>query len=127
MSRSRVDTRGLVLALDAERMARGLSWRGLAKEIGVSASLLSRLNNGYKPDADGFATLVKWLRQPAESFITTDHDEATDPTRRESDLVAQLTPLLRAQRDLTEEDVRNLQEVLQASVRLARSRRAADQ
>ena len=35
----------------------------------MSPSLLSRLGNDLRPDADGFATLVRWLNMPAEQFM----------------------------------------------------------
>ena len=43
MTKTKIDVHGLYAALDAERTARDWSWRQLAKEIGVSPSLLSRL------------------------------------------------------------------------------------
>ena len=53
---TKVDVGALYAALDAERDARGVSWRQLAKEIGVSPSMLSRLGNGQRPDADTLDT-----------------------------------------------------------------------
>jgi transcriptional regulator with XRE-family HTH domain len=115
MTRTKIDVQGLHAALDAERMARGLSWRQLAKEIGVSPSLLSRLSNDQRPDADGFATLVRWLNIPAEEFmVDVEGDRGTQP---EPDLLAQLAPLLRARQDLNKRDVAYLEEVIRATVR----------
>jgi transcriptional regulator with XRE-family HTH domain len=115
MTKSRIDVQGLYAALDAERSARGLSWRQLAKEIEVSPSLLSRLSNGLRPDADGFATLVRWLNMPGEQFMA-DLDVAPR-TQPEPDLVTQLAPLLRARQDLDERDIAYLEEVIRATVR----------
>src|SRR3954453_19007702 len=99
MTRTRIDVRGLYAALDAERVARGMSWRQLAKEIGVSPSLLSRLGNDLRPDADGFATLVRWLNMPAEQFMLDPEGKRSD--QPEPDLVTQIGPLLRARKDLS--------------------------
>lgn len=115
MTRTKIDIQGLYAALDAERTARGLSWRQLAKEIGVSPSLLSRLGNDLRPDADGFATLVRWLNMPAEKFMVDVDSERG--TQSEPDLVTQLAPLLRARHDLDKRDVAYLQEVIRATVR----------
>jgi transcriptional regulator with XRE-family HTH domain len=115
MTKTRIDVQGLYAALDAERSARGLSWRQLAKEIGVSPSLLSRLSNGLRPDADGFATLVRWLNMPAEQFMA-DLDVAPR-TQPEPDLVTQLAPLLRARQDLDKRDIAYLEDVIRATVR----------
>jgi transcriptional regulator with XRE-family HTH domain len=115
MAKTRIDTTGLYAALDAERTAQGWSWRQLAKEVGVSPSLLSRLGNEQRPDADGFATLVRWLNMPAENFMI----DADDQRERQSepDLVTQLVPLLRARQDLDDRDVAYLEEVIRATVK----------
>ena len=115
MTRTKIDVQGLYAALDAERTARGLSWRQLAKEIGVSPSLLSRLSNDQRPDANGFATLVRWLNMPAEEFMVD--VEGDRGTQSEPDLLTQLAPLLRARQDLDKRDIAYLEEVIRATVR----------
>lgn len=120
MSRTKIDVPALYGALNAAREERRLSWRALAKEMEVSPSLLSRMANGYRPDADGFATLVRWLRMPAETFMTGEGNDVEQP-----DLGVELAPLLRARKDLTEADVTYLEEVIQATVRRARAARDA--
>ncbi len=121
MTRTKIDVRGLYAALDAERTARELSWRQLAKEIGVSPSLLSRLGNDLRPDADGFATLVRWLNMPAEQFMVDTDGERT--AQAVPDLVTQLAPLLRARQDLDKRDVAYLEDVIRATVRHAQASR----
>jgi transcriptional regulator with XRE-family HTH domain len=115
MAKTTVSPALLYATLDAVRKERGLSWRSLAKEIGVSPSLLSRLGNGLKPDADGFATIVAWLKVPAEQFFAND-EEPPATKQPEPDLMAQLTPLLRARKDLTETDINYLQQVIAATI-----------
>lgn len=113
MARDRLDTEALYAALDAQRAARKLSWRQLAKEVGVSPSTMTRIANGQRPDVDAFAALVRWLGQSADMFLVGD-DEAP---REEPDLVAQLAPLLRARRDLKEEDAKYLEDLISVAVR----------
>lgn len=120
MNRTSIDVEGLFAALNAAREARGSSWRALAKEIGVSPSLLSRLGNGLKPDADSFATLVRWLGLSAEQFFVDPKDQADRP---EPELMAQLAPLLRARHDLTKADVDYLEEIIAATVRRTQATR----
>ena len=83
MARTTVSPVLLYSTLDAVRKERGLAWRSLAREIGVSPSLLSRRGNGLKPDGDGFATIVGWLKVPAEQFFVEKqnplHTGATAP------------------------------------------------
>lgn len=120
MAKTTINTAALYSALDAARQERQLSWRALAGEIGVSPSLLSRLGNGLKPDTDGFATIIAWLRLPAEDFFEREGERDADDTR-EPDLMAQLAPLLRARKDLSETDVKYLQQVIGATIERARA------
>ena len=120
MPKARINVGALYAALDAEREARDLSWRQLAHDVGVSPSTLSRMGQGSGPAADAFAALVDWLGVPAEEFI----DRGGDSTSREvPDLVAQVAPLLRARKDLTEADVEYLEQLIGAAVRRFRADR----
>lgn len=120
MAKTRIDARGLKTTLDEVRKEKALSWRQLAGEIGVSPSLLSRLRNDYKPDAEGFITLVKWLGVPVDTFLI---DEEDDSDAQQPELMAELAPLLRARKDLDDDDVQYLQDVIQATLRRASSKR----
>lgn len=115
----RVDVPGLYRALDAQRQAKGMSWRQLAHEAGVGPSLLSRMGNGQRPDLDGFLALTQWLGAPAENFTVRPEDRALEQPQQE--LEAELTPLLRARRDLSEADRQYLLEVVRATVKRVRS------
>lgn len=114
-----VDVKALYAALDAARQPRGLSWRQLAKEIGVSASTISRMAGGLKPDVTAFAAMTTWLRMPAEDFYVGAEAEPSE----EPDLLAQLVPLLRARKDLNAGDVAYLEEVIGAATRRFRAER----
>ncbi|MER5494874.1 helix-turn-helix domain-containing protein [Streptomyces sp. NPDC002490] len=117
MARTRVNVATLYAALDAARTTRGLSWRQLAGEVGVSPSTMTRLANGHRPDVDAFAALVQWLSLPAENFMIDPAAEAEAKPTAEPELLVQLAPLLRARSDLGEEDVRYLEEVIGAAMR----------
>lgn len=119
MPRTRVDVPKLYGALDVARRERDLSWRQMAGEVGVSPSTMTRLANGYRPDVDAFAALVRWLRLPAEDFMSGDDHMRHD----EPELLVQLAPLLRARSDLQAEDVQYLEEVIGAAVRRFSSER----
>lgn len=93
MARTKIDTTALHRALDNERMERHLSWRGLAGEIGVTPSTLSRLRAGYKPDAEGFMTLVLWLGLRPEDFVDA---PPQDRPARQPCLAVELELLLRS-------------------------------
>lgn len=116
-----VDVKSLHAALDLAREEKGLSWRQLAKELDVSASTLSRMANGLRPDVSAFAAMTTWLRMPAESFY-----RVAASTDEEPELVAQLAPLLRARRDLKAKDVEYLEELIGGAVRRFRADRSKD-
>ncbi len=115
-----VDVQALHAALDAARAEKGLSWRQLAKDLGVSASTISRMANGLKPDVTAFAAMTTWLRMPAETFYVTPQDGSVG---EEPELVASLVPLLRARSDLSGDDVAYLEEVISAAARRFRAER----
>jgi transcriptional regulator with XRE-family HTH domain len=106
--------------LDAARTEKGLSWRQLAREIGVGPSTISPMANGLNPDITAFATMTTWLRMPAEALYATTPPGADED---EPELVASLVPLLRARRDLAEGDVAYPEEVIGAAARRFRAER----
>ncbi|RYC10558.1 helix-turn-helix domain-containing protein [Nocardioides zhouii] len=113
-----VNVKALHAALDAAREAEDLSWRQLAKELGVSASTISRMSQGLRPDVTAFAAMTTWLRMSAEDFY-----EGAAASDEDPDLVAQLGPLLRARKDLSEKDVSYLEEVIAAAAKRFQSER----
>src|SRR5947209_20604587 len=68
---SGVSTAELGSAVRRRREQHGLSLRDVAEETGVSASTLSRIENGTgKPDADNIARLTAWLDVPMERIMS---------------------------------------------------------
>lgn len=61
MSRHQLDVPELYRWLDTKRRAGGLSWRQLAHLLGLASSTMTRLAQGYRPDADALVTLMVWL------------------------------------------------------------------
>ena len=83
MAAVRVDVERLHKSVDERRLARGLSWRQVAAETDLSTSTLSRLARGYRPDVDGFASLVSWLGEEADAFfIRSRSAEESGPAQR---------------------------------------------
>ncbi len=71
-AKSLVNTVELGRAIRRKREEMGLSLRDVADETGVSASTLSRIENGTgKPDADNIARLTGWLNMPMERVMGT--------------------------------------------------------
>jgi predicted transcriptional regulator len=55
-----MSVRDLWMGLNAARIERGISWRALAREAGVSASTVSRMPD-RSPNIEGFQRLLVWL------------------------------------------------------------------
>ncbi|MFN6963342.1 MAG: helix-turn-helix domain-containing protein [Pyrinomonadaceae bacterium] len=67
---SLINTVELGRAIKRRREELGLSLRDVANETGVSASTLSRIENGTgKPDADNIARLTSWLDMPVDRVM----------------------------------------------------------
>jgi transcriptional regulator with XRE-family HTH domain len=75
-----VNTAELGSAIRRRREEQGLSLRDVADETGVSASTLSRIENGTgKPDADNIARLAAWLDMPIERVMHHAQRGVADP------------------------------------------------
>ena len=78
--KSGVNTSELGDAMRRRREQQGMSLRDVAEETGVSASTLSRIENGTgKPDADNIARLAAWLDMPIERVMHHGPRSAADP------------------------------------------------
>jgi len=105
----RVNIDGLYAAMNAARIERGLSWRQVAGEIGVSPSTLTRMGQGKRPDVDSFAAMIRWVNLPAERFmIQPPHSEPGDP-------MAEVVAILHGHPRLDAHEARVLENVLTAA------------
>src|SRR5438132_13681271 len=78
--KSGVNTSELGDAMRRRREQQGMSLRDVAEETGVSASTLSRIENGTgKPDADNIARLAAWLDMPIERVMHHGNRSPSDP------------------------------------------------
>jgi transcriptional regulator with XRE-family HTH domain len=78
-SKSLINTEELGRAIKRRREELGLSLRDVADQTKVSASTLSRIENGTgKPDADNIARLTTWLDVPLERILNRGKDDASN-------------------------------------------------
>jgi transcriptional regulator with XRE-family HTH domain len=96
-------------ALDAARRARRMNWKEVAAASGVSASTLTRMAQGKRPDVDSLAALVAWSGLDADQFVRS----ATE--RPEPEPLAMISTYLRSDRHLSPEAARALDEVVKAT------------
>ena len=115
-----VNTEELGRAIRRRREELGLSLRDVAAKTSVSASTLSRIENGTgKPDADNIARLTAWLDVPMERILS-----GRDPQAEETKAVVYypeepvpeiVEAHLRADRNLTPETAAALSELFRVA------------
>jgi transcriptional regulator with XRE-family HTH domain len=77
---SLINTMELGRAIKRRREELGLSLRDVADVTTVSASTLSRIENGTgKPDADNIARLTNWLDMPVDRVMNMHSKEEVEP------------------------------------------------
>lgn len=103
------DTAAFYSALDGARQARKLNWKQVAGETGISASTLTRMAQGKRPDVDGLAALAAWSGLAADDFV-----RATS-SRPEPEPLARISTYLRSDRNLTPEAATALDELIKAT------------
>ena len=59
-------------ALESERSLRGKSWKKVADEDKISASTLTRISQGRRPDVESFGALCFWAGVDGNEFFVTD-------------------------------------------------------
>ncbi|HKR59244.1 MAG TPA: helix-turn-helix transcriptional regulator [Pyrinomonadaceae bacterium] len=115
-----VNTEELGRAIRRKRESLGLSLRDVADETTVSASTLSRIENGTgKPDADNIARLTKWLDVPMERILGgqgADSDAAKPIVYFARESTPEIVEAhLRADRNLTPETATALSELFRVA------------
>ncbi len=116
-----VNTVELGRAIRRKREEMGLSLRDVADETKVSASTLSRIENGTgKPDADNIARLTAWLNVPVERIMSGRDDSTSDEARAvvyfpQESMPEIVEAHLRADRNLTPDTAKALAELFRVA------------
>ena len=110
MDKEHFDTEAFFAALDAVREAKRCTWKDVAAESGVSASTLTRMAQGKRPDVDGLAALLKWSGLKAEDYLKGRAAAAGKP-----ETLAVISNLLRADRKLGKENAAALDQIIRVA------------
>lgn len=111
MSAGNFDGEAFFGALDSQRQARRITWKKVAEEAGVSASTLTRISQGRRPDVDSLAALCVWSGLSADEFVRRRGSRAG----RDLEPLAQLTTYLRADPNLSREGAIALETLLKTA------------
>ncbi|MDX5595288.1 helix-turn-helix domain-containing protein [Pseudovibrio sp. SPO723] len=112
------DAEGFYSALDAHRTSLGITWKKLADKAGVSASTLTRMGQGKRPDVDTLAALASWSGIDVKKFYIADQG-----LRERPETLAEITALLRADKELGEEAAIMLERTVSSLYKELRKRR----
>ncbi len=113
MNRGTFDGAAFYASLDAERESRKLTWKQVAREAGVSASTLTRMAQGKRPDLDSLAALLSWSGLRADDFVLRPEGAPAQP-----DAFTRISAYLRADADLSPRAAEAIEQVLRATYNL---------
>lgn len=112
MTKSQFDIGAFYAALDSQRLSKQKTWKKVGEEAGVSASTLTRMSQGKRPDVDSLAALLKWSGLDVDSFVKRDSNssDSSQPSQ-----LAKITAYLRSDPNLTQEAAEAIEAVLHAA------------
>lgn len=117
MATGQFDTEAFYAALDAQRQGREITWKQVAGESGVSASTLTRMAQGRRPDLDGLAKLCTWSGLSADDFIRN-----AARARKEPETLARIATYLRADPNLEPETAEMLDQLIRTTYKRFRKK-----
>lgn len=69
MSKGQFDVSAFYEAIDNVRECKKYTWKKVADEASVSASTLTRMAQGKRPDVDSMAALAAWSQLVVDNYI----------------------------------------------------------
>jgi len=110
---TRIDVDMFTARIKAKRAGMGL--RETANQIGnISASTLSRVENGKIPDTETFLRICDWLEESPDTFIISDQQSTGGAT------IEVIEAHLRADKNLDEESADAIAKMLRAAYNVNR-------
>ena len=103
------DGDGFYRALESTVRSRSVTWKQVAEETGVSASTLTRMARGRRPDAASLAALSAWAGLNPSDFVNASFKTThTEP-------MAQISSLLRSDPNLDQESAAAVEAIVRAA------------
>jgi transcriptional regulator with XRE-family HTH domain len=104
------DAEGFYAALDAVRQTQKIHWKDVAQRAGVSASTLTRMAQGRRPDVDSLAALCQWGELDADEFMRSKPRDNADAAP-----LAMISTYLRSDPNLSPRAAEALDTVIKAT------------
>ena len=117
MPKANFDAEAFYSALDAQRRSRHLHWKQVADQAGVSASTLTRMAQGRRPDVDSLAALLNWSGLDANDFVRSENVQQAQP-----EPLAMISTYLRSDPNLSHESAIALEELIKITYERLRNR-----
>lgn len=112
------DAEGFYAALDAHRRSKDIPWKKVAEKSGVSASTLTRMGQGKRPDVDSLAALATWSSIDVSKFYRDEKSNNESPST-----LSEITALLRADRNIQGQDAEMMERMISSLYEDMRKRR----
>lgn len=96
-------------ALEASVVSKNKTWKEVAEETGISASTLTRMAQGRRPDAASLAALSAWAGLNPSDFVTAPY------TTRRRGSISQISTLLRSDPDLDPRSAEAVEAIVRAA------------
>jgi transcriptional regulator with XRE-family HTH domain len=100
------DVDGFYAALNGVRRSRGLTWRQVAHAADISASSLTRMAKGSRPDVDTIASLASWASLNPATFF---------PQNRAENPLSMVTAYIHRDPDLSPEAASALEQLVRTT------------
>ena len=104
------DGDGFYRVLEATVAERGKTWKEVAADTGVSASTLTRMAQGRRPDAASLAALSAWAGLNPSDFV-----HASYIKKRRTAPLAQISTLLRSDPNLDAQSAEAVEAIVRAA------------
>ena len=102
-------------ALEAVVSSRTKTWKEVADETGVSASTLTRMARGKRPDADSLAALSAWAELNPSDFVRAPYVKAP------ADSIGRISALLQTDPNLDAEAAETIDRIVRAAYQQMRN------
>jgi transcriptional regulator with XRE-family HTH domain len=97
-------------ALETSVTARSITWKQVAAETGVSASTLTRMAQGRRPDAASLAALSAWAGLNPSDFVDAPYNRGS-----RTEAISQISTLLRTDPNLDAQSAEAVEAIVKAA------------
>lgn len=111
------DAEAFYEALDATRETREKTWKDVAAAAGISASTLTRMAQGKRPDVDSLAALAAWSGLDVDNYVQV------ETRRKPAETLAVISTLLKGDRNLTADSAEALDKIIRTAYKQLRDAR----